>query len=385
MTARRPSRRTDLTGQTVVQLWVLTRLTLLAVCAWVVATGDRTWLGALSGWDVQHYITIARHGYADPLQMAFFPGLPALLRASTALGLPMEVGGVLIALTGSALATWALYRMFGGTVAALWLIAPTAVFTTVGYTEGPFCAAAFWAWERGRAGRWGQAAALAAVACSFRVSGLFLIVALAVLAMTTHLGPKKERLDLVLGRWVWLLIPLAALGGYLVYLHQISGSWTAWFSAQSQGWSRGFGSPVDSFLNTVRAAAPARWPDRPLVALVFKFEIVSMVLGTLVAGWMLVRRRWAEASWVGVQVVAFGITYWFMSVNRAVLGWFPLFVTLAAIVRWRPDNANLPKGLAAGSDLFALLWRAVVVLVLTASVALMLFWAWLYYTGQWAS
>ena len=42
----------------------------------------------------------------------------------------------------------------------------------------------------------------------------------------------------------------------------------------------------------------------------------------------LARRRWGEASWVGVQVLAFSCSYWFLSVNRAVLLWFQLFVLI---------------------------------------------------------
>ena len=46
--------------------------------------------------------------------------------------------------------------MSGRHRAVLWLFAPTAVFTTVPYTESLFCAAAFWAWERARRGPgWG--------------------------------------------------------------------------------------------------------------------------------------------------------------------------------------------------------------------------------------
>ncbi|MCP5888581.1 hypothetical protein NL336_27305, partial [Klebsiella pneumoniae] len=60
---------------------------------------------------MQHYMSIARNGYADPLEMAFFPGLPALLKGGSFLGIPMEVTGVLLGLIGSALAAWALFRI----------------------------------------------------------------------------------------------------------------------------------------------------------------------------------------------------------------------------------------------------------------------------------
>ena len=143
--------------------------------------------------------------------MAFFPGLPMLLRAGTWLGLPVEITGVLLAAVGSAAAAAALLRLGGPWAAVAWLFAPTAVFTTVPYTEALFCAAAFWAWERARADRWLAAALLAAAACSIRVSGLFLVGALFV-----HDHHHRSRGSAGAGgaaEAAWLLLPLAVIGG----------------------------------------------------------------------------------------------------------------------------------------------------------------------------
>ncbi|SKF62314.1 Uncharacterised protein [Mycobacteroides abscessus subsp. abscessus] len=65
-----------------------------------------------------------------------------------------------------------------------------------------------------------------------------------------------------------------------------------------------------------------------------------------------------------------------MSINRAVLLWFPLFLMLGAVL-------GAPFQKRTGS------WRTPVAVllgvVLTVSVGLMVVWAWLLYTGQWAS
>jgi hypothetical protein len=175
-------------------------------------------------------MSIARNGYADPLEMAFFPGLPGVMRAGALIGLPMPVTGALLALICSLVAALALFRIGGTVPACLWLIAPTAVFTTVGYTEAPFCAAAFWAWERARAGKWWPAAGLAALACTLRVSGLFLVGALAVMAVLGDgqwrdgragkaVRPVARTPAAIAGRLAPLLLPLAVLAGYVVYLH----------------------------------------------------------------------------------------------------------------------------------------------------------------------
>jgi hypothetical protein len=321
-------------------------------------------------WDVEHFTNLALNGYlgrADGTLMAFFPGLPLLLRLGLALGIPIYVSGVIISCLCSYAAASALARLGGPVAAVAWLFAPTAVFTVVPYTEALFCAAAFWAWERARADRWLAAALLAAAACTVRVSGLFLLGALVVLAVTSA-GPWRDRGR----RLLVLLVPAAVLGGFLLYLHALTGSWTAWYHAQSTGWARTMTPPWESFFNTVAATHPN--PDHPLWPPVFVAEIVSMAIGVLVVGWCLGRRLWAEASWVGIQVVAFSISYWFMSVNRAILLWFPLWMMIAQLVTWRPRRPAA-----------RVVHHVAVALALATSTLLMLAWSWLYFTGNWAS
>lgn len=381
MTARRgaqPTMPAD-DAKLVAQTWLGSRVVIAVVLVAVALTG-RGLSAALANWDVQHFITISRQWYADPLEMAFFPGLPAVMRAGSAIGMPAEVTGAVLGLVCTVVAAAALYRIGGTVPTCLWLIAPTAVFTSVGYTEAPFCAAAFWAWERARAGRWWPAAGLAAVACTLRVSGLFLVGALAVMAVLGDgQGRSRQRPGRAVERVATLLLPVLVLGAYAVYLHGLTGSWTAWFQAQNQGWGRGFTTPQQSLANTLPATRTAAWQstygaNAGMVALLFRLEIVSMLVGIATTLYCLVRRRWASAAWVGVQVVAFSIGHWFMSVNRAVLLWFPLFIALGELTR----GPARPVGLK-------LFWRVIVAILVAADMAVMAWWAWLFYTGRWAS
>lgn len=373
----------------VLRTWLGSRALLAGVLV-VVALTRYGFTAAISNWDVQHFMTIARNGYADSLEMAFFPGLPLVMRAGALVGIPMPVTGAVLALICSLLAALALYRIGGTVPACLWLIAPTAVFTTVGYTEAPFCAAAFWAWERARAGKWWPAAGLAALACTLRVSGLFLVGALAVMAvlgdgqwrdgragMVTR--PVDRRPAAIAARLATLVLPLAVLAAYVTYLHLLTGSWTAWFQAQDSGWGRGFSTPLESWRNTVPATRTSTWQsvygaDAGMVALLFRLEIVSMAAGIVVTVYCLLRRRWASASWVGIQVLAFSIGHWFMSVNRAVLLWFPLFIAVAELTR----GPARPVGLK-------LFWRWLVMIGVVIDLAVMVWWGWLFYAGKWSS
>lgn len=354
----------------VAQAWLASRGLILLVLLLLAVLQHRSPLDMVGNWDVLHFGSIAQHGYGyDPKEVAFFPGLPTLFAAGLALGVPYQVTGIAIALVGSAFAAAALYRLGGRWAAIAWLFAPTAVFTALPYTESLFCALAFWAWERARADRWAIAAVLTALACTVRVSGLFLVGALAVFALTSVPGwAARGR------RLIWLVLPTAVLGGFVAYLHARTGSWTAWYQAQAAGWARTLTWPWQSFLNTVPAIVPGAYPDHPGWAAVFRAEVVAMVVGVLVTGWCLGRRRWAEASWVGVQVLAFSLSYWFFSVNRAILLWFPLWIMVAELGQWRPQRSWA-----------RLAHRTVVAAAFVLSVVLMLVWCWLFFTGHWAS
>lgn len=435
-------------GRLVVQTWLFSRLLLVGVALWVSVTTGRSASDMLANWDVQHYFAIAQHGYTGGNDIAFFPGWPLVLRAFATLGVPMLWAGVGLALVCSALAASALHRLGGPIAAVVWLLAPTTVFTLVPYTEAPFCAAAFWAWERARRGRWGAAASLAAIACSLRVSGLFLLGALAILALTSR-GGRPARPDLrppagasatpgqrwtwpyrddwpqqaagrgadlrqwLALRWAslrgsaqgpvwpgraqsgevgahrrrwspppgsgralaWLALPAAVLAGYAGYLFWLTGDWFAWYHAQSAGWPRGFTWPWVALQHTIEAATSTAYPAFPEWSWVFRAEIVSMAIGLLGTVVCLLKRRWAEASWVGVQVLAFSCSYWFLSVNRALLLWFPLYILIGEALS---GGWNVSPGRRRLRVLLTVLGFVV-------AGAALCFWAWLFFTGRWAS
>ncbi len=356
---------------------------MIAAVALVLAVvQQRTLTDMVSNWDVQHFGKLAADGYlaeADGTLMAFFPGWPVILSLFSQLGVPVAISGVIISTACSALAAAALYRLGGPWAAVAWLFAPTAVFTMVPYTESLFCALAFWAWERARADRWLAAALLTSLACTVRVSGLFLIGALLVMIITSA-QPARAKLR----RGAPMLIPAAVIMAFATYLYALTGSWTAWYRAQSTGWVRQLTWPWDSFLNTIPAILPGAYADHPWWAAVFRGEMISMAVGIAVTIWCIAvslrarkrpdgpdRPMWGEASWVGVQVLAFSLSYWFFSVNRATLLWFPLWIIVG---RWVAGPGRSPR-----------LHRALVGCAFGVEIVLMLWWSWLFFTGHWAS
>jgi hypothetical protein len=367
----------------VIQAWLASRGLIIGVALLLAVVQHRTLTDMVSNWDVQHFARLADGGYLSESSgtlMAFFPGWPLILALFDQLGVPVVITGVVLSTACSAGAAAALYRLGGPWPAVAWLFAPTAVFTMVPYTESLFCAVAFWAWERARADRWLAAVALTAVACTVRVSGLFLIGALLVMIFTSNnvTGVKLRRAAL-------MLIPAAVIMAFATYLYALTGSWTAWYQAQTTGWVRELTWPWQSFLNTIPAVLPGAYPNHPWWAAVFRGELISMAVGVAVTVWCILvslrarksptgaeRTMWGEASWVGVQVLAFSLSYWFFSVNRATLLWFPLWIMLGSWVAG-PSRVSRP------------VHRLLVVVAFTLEIVLMVWWSWLFFTGHWAS
>jgi hypothetical protein len=390
------SSETASSGRIVVQAWLASRGMIFAVALVLALVEHRTLSNMVSNWDVQHFANLAAGGYLaepDGTLMAFFPGWPAILWLFDQLGVPVAISGVIISTACSAVAAAALYRLGGRWAAVAWLFAPTAVFTVVPYTESLFCALAFWAWDRARADQWLVATLLTTLACTVRISGLFLVGALLVMIMTSRSSAALKVRCTAL-----MLIPLSMIMAFATYLYALTGTWTAWYRAQSTGWVRQLTWPWDSLLNTIPAIVPGAYADHPWWAAVFRGEMISMAVGIGVTIWCIVvslrarksadsgsvlipggttppspqapgRTMWGEASWVGVQVLAFSLSYWFFSVNRATLLWFPLWIMIA---RWI-EGGSRP------------LHRVLVASAFTAEIVLMLWWSWLFFTGHWAS
>jgi hypothetical protein len=370
-------------GRIVIQAWLASRGLIVAVALLLAVVQPRTLSDMVSNWDVRHFAELAAGGYfaePDGTLMAFFPGWPLILALFGQLGLPVAISGVIISTACSAVAAAALYRLGGPWTAVAWLFAPTAVFTMVPYTESLFCAVSFWAWERARSDRWLVAVALTAVACTVRVSGLFLIGALLVMILTSDnpTGVKLRRVAL-------MLIPVSVIMVFATYLFALTGSWTAWYHAQTTGWVRELTWPWQSFSNTIPAILPGAFPNHPWWPAVFRGEMISMAAGVAAVIWCIVvslrarkspggqdRPMWGEASWVGIQVLAFSMSYWFFSVNRATLLWFPLWIMLG---RWVAGPSKVPP----------LVHKLLVAAGFTVEIVLMVWWSWLFFTGQWAS
>lgn len=320
-----------------VGVWLWTRLAVavLVLASLRAATG---FLEGWDSWDVTLFAKVAQFGYdgfpadyPDEDIAAFFPGFPLVLKACHLLVPSWTAAGLLLSFVAGAVACVFLARLAAlddvdGRLAVVALtLSPYAVFLAAGYSEALFLAFALPGWWCARRQQWGLAAALVAGACTVRVSGAFLAVALVVQFLVTSREWRRSG---------WLLIPFGALFAYAAYLHHLTGDWLRWLHAQEHGWGRSLSWPWDAFSTTWRAAFDGRYS--PEYTWSFRAEILAVFVGVAVTAVLLARRSWGEATYVGLSVTALATSTSYLSVARATLLWFPLWVLLASAAGRRP-------------------------------------------------
>jgi hypothetical protein len=305
-----------------------------------------------SRWDAQLYVKVAKWGYlgypehySDRASAAFFPGEPVALRAVAGLVGNWVVAGLLVSAVAGAVAVVALGRLGAlddgaddGTRAVTYLVlSPFAVFLAAPYSEALFLAFALPAWLALRRDRIAVAGLLAALAATVRVTGLFLGLAMLVEYATSRSrfaqGARGPRLD---ARTLWLAGPFVTTGAFFVYLHQVTGDWLAWLHAETAGgWGRSRSAPWTAFTATWRAAADPTQPTAYRLSFAMEIVVVLLVAAATVA--LVAARRWGEATYVGAQVAVFATSAYYLSVGRATLVAFPVWLLLARLAgsrRW---------------------------------------------------
>jgi hypothetical protein len=325
-------------------IWVAAHGALL-VLAWAAAWAFRTTnahaplTGAFEHWDAFLLRNIAQYGYfghgSIKNNAAFFPGYPLTLAAAHLIVRNWVLAELLVPAVAGCFAVVSLARLAGGRRAVLYLVtAPAAVFLMVGYAEALFLALAIPAWHAASRGQWKRAALLAGLAGLTRPDGLFLIPALALMALL-QAAPRGG-----LPAWIRIrnaaVVSLGLLGplSYELYLRASTGSWTAWSTALRVGWDLKLTSPVQALKTTWWAAF--RHPFSAGTAFEFQLELAAMAVLILVTLAFAATRHWPETVYCGLAAVALSTSTWYETVPRTLLVLFPICVALARLDRRWP-------------------------------------------------
>jgi hypothetical protein len=232
----------------------------------------------LARWDAVWYLDIARDGYGGDgllpgnLKPAFFPLYPLLVRAAA--GFSKSPGALLIAAYAVSTAAFiaALYllsrlvelevgRRFARPAVLLTALFPAALFFGAPYSESVFLMLSIAAFYLARREHWGLAAAAIALASATRVTGVVLILPVAIFYFY---GPREIEPDYPVRGWrpryrlrpdvAWLsLAPLGLLlysahlgaqGDALGYL-RLQDVWDRQLTIPLIGAARGLGAALD--------------------------------------------------------------------------------------------------------------------------------------------
>jgi hypothetical protein len=317
-------------------MWAAAHLTLFVLgwaAAWVYrATPSHAPLtGVFEHWDAALLRNIAQYGYFSPHSTAnntvFFPGYPMALAAVHLILRNWVLAELVLSGIAGCFVVVSLCRLAGGRRAVLYfLTAPAAICLMVGYTESLFLAFAIPAWHAAARGRWWRAALLAGLSGLVRPDALFLIPALAVMALT---GPRGSRLV----NAAKACCALAGPAAYEIYLTVHTGTWEAWSKAYQAGWDLHLVTPVQALKTTWWAAF--RHPFSAAYAFEFQLELATMAVMILVTLAFLVWHRWPEAVYCGLAVIALGTQTWYQGCPRTLLVLFPVWIALARLdARW---------------------------------------------------
>jgi hypothetical protein len=322
---------------------------------------------AWARWDSGWYASIARYGYsyAPGLQgpVAFFPGYPVAVRALTSLGLDRFTAGFIVTLLCGMLACWLFVRW-----AETRSDSKTALVASLLLILYPFALYLYGA-------MYSDALLLALVVGAFLCLERNQLVAATLLgAAATFTRPVAPAV--VLGLWIrqlerryeqhsplrWIdFLPLLAAGGlglYMVYLWRQFGDPLAFIHVQSApGWDQPPGWQTWLKVTWFQILFPR---VAPLVAIrLVGHAFVALGALALVPA---TRRHlgWGYAVYVALAVGLPTISSKdFMGLGRYVLSAFPVFLTLAMLMRGKP---KLIEGWLAISGLtlalLALAWGA---------------------------
>jgi hypothetical protein len=312
--------------------WASAHLALFVLAwaaAWVYQTGPAhaPLAGVFEHWDAVLLRNIAQYGYFSPHSLAhdvaLFPGYPLTLAAVHLIVRNWVLAELVLSAVAGCFAVVSLSRLAGGRRAVLYLLAaPAAVFLMVGYGECLFLALAIPAWHAAARGRWWRAALLAGLSGVVRPDAVFLIAALAVMALA---GPRGTRL----AGAAKACCALAGAAAYQIYLRVHTGSWQAWAKAKQAGWDLHLVTPIGALKTTWWAGF--RHPYSAAFAFAMQLELAAMAAMVLATAAFLCWRRWPEATYCGLAVAALGTQTWYQSCPRTLLVLFPVWIALARL------------------------------------------------------
>jgi hypothetical protein len=328
--------RFNRTVRDVALTFLMTRLPLLAIAelaAMVIgqrpgvhyAASTNPLLAVWGRWDAEHYLSVAKYGYAGT-EAAFFPLYPLLIRIVALLYLYKLV-------------EHEFNRHVAQRATFYVSIFPTAIFFSAVYSESLFLFLTVASFYYARERRWVTAGAFGFLAALTRSEGVLLAAPLFIEWVIAAKEGGREFFrywvdDVVKPLLGMVLVPLG-LAAYMAYLWVLNGD-PLRFSHVQTHWGRHFTAPWVSFANTIQKIAHAHAPQTIAnQSLELAFTVLMIVV--LVVG--LRRLRLSYVVYMALSILIPMCTGSLMSMPRFALVLFPMFA-LFGLWGARPTFGN---------------------------------------------
>lgn len=294
--------------------------------------------GLVNLYDASWYATIAEHGYDQgPFEAsaqhnwAFFPLHPLLWRAASDFTGEFPLTGIALANVLFFLALIVVHRFalaleFDASSADRAVLAlalfPVSYFFALPWTESLFLLLSASSLFAAHRERWWLGGVLAALASLTRLTGLFLLPAIAIL-----LWQSRRRTPI--SAWLALAIAPLAFALFLLHLRSVTGDAFAFVHIQGA-----FARPAAPTREAVEWAL-RRW-DWIIEGWNFRWlNAVAMLAGFVAAIWLAWRRQFALAAFLALGLAAPLGTATVMSGARYTIGLFPFAIVLGAWTQHR--------------------------------------------------
>lgn len=278
----------------------------------------------LANWDGGHYLGIAEKGYILKSQYVFFPLYPMLINILTKVTGNFLISGLLISFISILVALNLLYKLvaeyfgkaYGQKVLLLLLFFPLSFHFLTAYTESLYLLLSISTFLFLRKKKYFWATAFASLASATRLSGLAVVLSLALSIFFTQGLNKKN--------WVIIFSPLGFLL-YCLYLYQQVGDPFYFIQAESQFWHGGLVLPGSALVFSFKQLLiPGFILNNFRVLLDFLFACFGIVLV-----WQVVKKLsldYAIFSTVSLILPLFSPTI--VALPRYLLTIFPIFIVL---------------------------------------------------------
>ncbi len=308
-------------------------------------------LNLWNAWDAQHYVNIAKYGYAAltedgrHLQIVFFPLFPYLTKLFSFIFQNYIVSALFVSNLSYAAAAYYLYKLVkldferqdAYRAVIYFSVFPTAYFLHAAYTESLFLALTISSFYYARNGRWPIVGVLGTLAAATRITGILLVPILII----EYLSQKDYKIRNIRLDIIWIGVIGLGLLAYLILNYVVAGDPLYFMEIQREHWNKKLDFPYEGFISawnimtgkfTLNIDTPsARMLGGPA-------EIIFALLGLSLTIYSFFRIRlsyclYALATWIIVTSTGF-----WLSIPRYTLAMFPIFITLALLGRRKYVN-----------------------------------------------